>query len=181
VANLEVYLAAGESLESIFRRHPAVVIKRGLAFLIVAAVMAAIGWFYSPTASNDAVDVGAGLVTLFFAVRLAGAALAWSQGYVGVTDRRVVAVTGTLRRKVTSLPLERIHEIILSRGFWGRLLRYGDVTFELGERGTVTLTRVPRAKSFVRELTRSMASPPPTLELPDLDDADTGPLPRVVI
>lgn len=181
MTNLEEYLAADESLEIVSRRHPALLIKRFLIFVFVSAPAAAAAWFLTQTASNAAVDVAAGAIVLFFAVRFASAWLGWSREMIGVTDRRVIAVTGTLRRKVTSIPLERIHEIILSRGFWGRILRYGAVTFELGDRGGVTLTRVPRAKGLVRELTRSMASPPPTLEAPSLDDADTGPLPRVVI
>jgi len=181
VADLSKFIAADESLETVLRRHPARLIKRFLAFLVVAFGMASLGWFYSPTASEDAVDVAAGLVTLVFVIRLASAWMSWSQGLVGITDRRVIALTGALRRRVTSVPLTRIHEIVLSRGFWGRILRYGDVTFEMGDRGSVTLTRVPRARSFVRELTRSMASPPPTLEAPAAEDADTGPLPRVVI
>ena len=181
MADLTAFLAADESLEEVLRRHPAKVVKRLLAFLAVAAVMAALGWFYSPTASEDAVDVAAGLVTLVFAFRLAAAWVQWSQELVGVTDRRLIALTGTLRRKVTSIPLTRIHEIALTRGFWGRVLRYGDVTFDMGDRGRITITRIPRAKPFVRELTRSMAAPPPTLETPGPDEADTGPLPRVVL
>lgn len=181
MVDLEAFLAPDESLEIATRRHPALVIRRFLLFLLVSALVAVAAWFFTPTASNDAVDVVAGLVALLFALRLASAWLRWSQEIIGVTDRRVIAVTGSWRRKVTSVPLDRIHEIVLSRGFWGRILRYGEVTFELGDRGAITLTRVPRAKALVRELTRSMASPPPTLEAPSLDDVDTGPLPRVVI
>lgn len=82
--------------------------------------------------------LGATLVTRAFPVTIAGAAALaaaaavavravweWEQLRVVVTTRNLVVVDGMLRRRTTTLPLDRISAVAVEQTLLGRLLGYG--------------------------------------------------------
>lgn len=181
MTRIEKFLADDEEIDLLTRRHLVVLLRPVVRFAIVAAVVIAIATFYSPGQGTDWVDRGAGVVAAIFFLPFLWGFMRWTVEAVAVTERRVVAVTGLLRRKVTSIPLGRVRNVDLERGVGGRLLRYGDVVLDLGEQGTVVLERIPRPKDFYRLLAAYATGWRPGRPVPDEEEADTGPLPRVIL
>jgi membrane protein YdbS with pleckstrin-like domain len=181
VTRIERFLADDEEIDLLTRRHLVVLLRPLIRFALVTGVVVAAAVFYSPGDKSDWLDRSAGAIAVLFFLPVLWGVLRWSAEAVAVTERRVVAVTGLLRRKVTSIPLGRVRNVDLERGVGGRLLRYGDVVLDLGEQGTVVLERIPRPKEFYRLLAAYATGWRPGRPVPDDEEADTGPLPRVIL
>ncbi|MGH2754351.1 MAG: PH domain-containing protein [Actinomycetota bacterium] len=186
MTSIERFLADGEDVDLLTRRHLGVLLRPLVRAVIVTAPVVAAATFVSPDDGSEWLDVAAGAVAIVMSLPVMWAALRWRVEEVAVTERRVLAVTGLLRRKVTSIPLERVRNAALARGVWGRLLGYGDIELDLGDHGTIVLERIRRPKLFYRLLAAYAAGwrpgrPVPDDEVPGDEDADTGPLPRVVL
>jgi membrane protein YdbS with pleckstrin-like domain len=181
VTRIERFLADDEEIDLLTRRHPVVLMRPVTRFAIVTALVVTVAIFYSPGEGGDWVDRAAGVVAALAFVPVLWGLLRWTAEEVAVTERRVVAVTGLIRRKVTSIPLGRVRTVDLDRGVGARLLRYGDIVLDLGEQGSVVLERIPRPKDFYRLLAAYATGWRPGRPVPGDDDADTGPLPRVVL
>ena len=101
------------------RRH-AVVLAAPLAkALLLAAVGAALVTRAFPATVGGAVALAAAAVV---AVR---AVWAWEQLRFLVTTRHLVVVDGALRRRTTTLPLDRVGAVAVEQTLLGRLLGYG--------------------------------------------------------
>ena len=181
VTRIERFLADDEEIDLLTRRHLVVLMRPLVRFVIVTALVVGAALLLSPGESDDWIGRAAGVVSILFFVPVLSGFLRWGAEIVAVTERRVVAITGLLRRKVTSIPLGRVRNVDLDRGVGGRLLRYGDVVLDLGEQGTVVLERIPRPKDFYRLLAAYATGWRPGRPVPDVEEVDTGPLPRVIL
>lgn len=193
------FLAPGEEVVRTTRRHLSVLARHALGTLILIGLLGAIGWFTGPQSTTDVVDqvcgALAGLLLLRFVLRLRR----WSYERILVTDRRIATVGGFMARRVTSWPYVRIHDLGLRRSITGRLLGYGSVVIEATIPGSapVVLERIPDPNGFYRDVMEVLMEGPlpdmvevdrdqrdetdETVARPPADEADTGPLPRVVV
>jgi uncharacterized membrane protein YdbT with pleckstrin-like domain len=183
------YLAADESIVLEVRRHFAVLLRPSLAAVGVAVAAAAIGAIASPQRGDQPLDTLLGWVTLAFVLRLAWKALEWWQDRVVVTDQRMFEVSGILTRKVSSMPLAKLTDLTYRRSVAGRLFGYGDLVVETAgqDQALTHIDFLPSPDEFYRALTSMViirfteARPDREAQLPEPDDDDTGPLPRVIV
>lgn len=56
--------------------------------------------------------------------------LVWAAKKLIVTDRRITWRTGVLGKSERTIPLNRVTDISISRGFFGNFLGYGDLRIE---------------------------------------------------
>jgi membrane protein YdbS with pleckstrin-like domain len=182
MAEIDAYLAGDEEIELVTNRHASVLL-RPLLLLMVAFVLAVlIGLVARLGEFEEILDLTAALVVLAFAVNFFVSVLRWRFEEVALTDRRVLEVSGLWRRHVTSVPYRRILNVTLTRGFWARLLRSGDVILDLGE-GRVRISRIPRARNFSHwVISLASGEGPRRAEPEEREDTDPGerkgPLPR---
>jgi Bacterial PH domain len=189
------FLAPGEEVIRSTRKHLSVLARPALATLVLVALLGALGWFTGPRSGADLVDQVCGGLALLVILRFALRVRAWAGNRILITDRRIVALGGFLARRVSSWPYVRIHDLGLRRSVAGRLLGYGAVLLEptLPGAAPVMFERIPDPNGFYRDLMEALIEGPlpEMVELdgeaedhswptPD-DEADTGPLPRVVV
>ena len=179
---LEDLLGPEESIEHEARRHPAAVLRRAAAFVLVSAAALAAGTVITPRSGTDPFDLALGALVGVFLLRLFTAFVRWRSEQILVTDRRLLAATGLIRKKVTSVPLRRVQRATLNRSGWGRILGHGDLVLDLGGEGSLLVERLSRPKHAYRVVTSLVEEEPQPLRDPDdPSEADTGPLPRVVL
>lgn len=178
MTEIDRLLAHDEDLELETRRHvsalyrPLLVLALGLAMSIFVALL------LNSRFDLDVVDPIAGGLVLLFVLRFGMAVARWNAERIVLTDRRIIETIGLLRRRVTSIPLRQVTSISLERRVAGTLQRYGDLLIEVGEHGGLRIERIPRVKAVYRRV-GELASERPAAAPLRLDEADTGPLPRV--
>ena len=178
----------GESIVLETRRHPAT-----LAGPLVAAVASVVGglvvgMLVTPGDSRDAIDTAAGVIAAVFLLRFLWRVLRWRAAKTVLTDRRLLQVSGVMARKVSSMPLARMTDLTYRRPILGRVLGYGEIVIESAgaELGIHKLDHLPKPDRFYRTVTRLVAEVTPGrfndgVEVPNWDEEDTGPLPRVIV
>ncbi|NLE44350.1 MAG: PH domain-containing protein [Chloroflexi bacterium] len=50
----------------------------------------------------------------------------WNRQYI-ITNRRLIQVEGTTRKRVSDTELEKINDVIMEQSAWGQMLNYGDI------------------------------------------------------
>ncbi|MFN2488195.1 MAG: PH domain-containing protein [Actinomycetota bacterium] len=183
------YIGDSESIVLEVRRHYAVLLRPCLETVGVAVAASALGSLLSPLRGDDIIDTVLGLVTILFVLRLLWKGLQWLEDRVVVTDQRMFEVSGILTRKVASMPLAKLTDLTYRRSVLGRVFGYGDLVVETpGQRQALThIDFLPRPDEFYRQLTQLVmfrnpdAGPQPDADVLDVDDEDTGPLPRVIV
>jgi len=179
--SIDEFLADDEIVELETRKHRSVLYPPLILFAVGVILAILIALLLMPRADAAVVDKVAGGIVLLLTLRLGVAFVAWRGEVIALTDRRIVKVEGILNRRVTTIPYSRIRDVALSRSVAARVGRYGDVILEVGDEGRqVILSRIPRAKVFYRELA-TLVSGGPRLQIPNDEEEDTGPLPRVVL
>ena len=178
-----------ERIELDSRRHLVTLLRPLLVavFAVVAALVA--GMLLTPRVEQGIVDTTVGVVAGFFLLRFLWRVLEWRAARTVVTNRRLFRVSGVLTRKVSTMPLARMTDLTYRRPIFGRLLGYGEIVVESAgtEQGLQRLDHLPRPDDFYRTITGIVAtvSPQPFDEdghpVPNWDEEDTGPLPRVVV
>lgn len=168
------------------RPHWSVVARPGGAAGAALIVAAVVGFWWSPNAGDDNVDLVAGAVAGLFIVRFALAVLRRRATHVVVTDRRIVTSTGVGGRAVTSVPLARVGGVGVRRGVAGRLLGYGTVVLTpLWGDGESTLERMPRPRRLQRAIADLVIDGAGdgwrATHVASAEEDDTGPLPRVIV
>jgi membrane protein YdbS with pleckstrin-like domain len=192
------FLAPGEEVVRTTRRHLSVLARSALGTLVLIGILGAIGWFTGPQSTTDVVDQACGALAGLLLLRFVLKVRRWSNERILVTDRRIATVGGFMTRRVSSWPYIRIHDLGLRRSITGRLLGYGTVVIEATIPGSapVVLERIPDPNGFYGDVMEVLMEGP----LPDMvevdrgrdetdeavarlpaDEADTGPLPRVVV
>ena len=71
-----------------------------------------------------------GLLTLIIVVGLVFLAWAWVRvrsTEVAITNRRVIAKFGFIKRHTVEINLDKVEALRVEQGFWGRLLNYGTI------------------------------------------------------
>lgn len=61
------------------------------------------------------------------AFRIAWGFISWRMNVYALTNRRVVEVTGVVNKTVADSSLEKLTDVVLRQGLFGRLLGYGDI------------------------------------------------------
>lgn len=61
------------------------------------------------------------------AFRIVWGFIAWRMNVYALTNRRVVEVTGVVNKTVADSSLEKLTDVVLRQGLFGRLLGYGDI------------------------------------------------------
>ena len=114
------------------------------AFVLAAAggFLIAVGWLFPL--------LGAFLV-LTAAVLALSAIWKWERTHVIVTDEKLALVRGTLRRRTSTVRLERVGAVEVEQGMLGRLLGYGTLIA-----GPLQISHVPQPRS-VDELVESLS------------------------
>lgn len=94
-----------------------------------ALVLLVVGVLTTPLAGLGLLLVALALPVALFAW------LGWQQQEYAVTDRRLVAKVGVVRRDVQEVTMRQVESVRVDQSLWGRLLGYGDV-LAVGSGGT---------------------------------------------
>jgi membrane protein YdbS with pleckstrin-like domain len=107
-----------------------------------------------------------GAVTLVIVVGLIFLVIAWIRvrsTEVAITDKRVIAKFGFIRRHTVEINLDKVEALKVEQGFWGRILNYG--TIYISGAGT-SVAPIPDIadplvfrRKFMEATNRSMAMP----------------------
>jgi hypothetical protein len=149
------YLGDDEVPKLQVRRHWIVLVKpaaQAVAAVVVAGSLAELGL---ARPAGHPFDLFVAAVAAFFLVRLAYKAAGWWIDRVVVTDQRMLEISGILTRRVASMPLAKLTDLVLSRTLPGRLLGYGDLVVETaGQQQALTrIDHLPYADAFYKRLT----------------------------
>ena len=187
----ERYLFPGEHILQVSRRHPIVLARVALRWLLGLALATLLGVMLAgrtpPPLSQVATSVIAIAATAVAAWRWA----AWSTTRYVITDERILVFEGVLAAKVSGVALFGVADSTFTRPLLGRILGYGDLTLH-GPDGrklrTLTHLRKPvqvyRLIAFLVDEERDGRKPRREAEggrWTDPHEADTGPLPPVVV
>lgn len=153
------YLTDDESVVLELRKHPVVLARPAILFLVVTGLALAAGFLLTPSAGNDIVDGVAVALVAFMLLRLLWRHLCWRSDLVVVTDRRILRSQGVLTRSIGSVPLGAISDLTCRRPLLGRMLGYGDLVVETAGRsdGVQRIDRLGRPEQIYRELTSLMS------------------------
>lgn len=180
------YLAPGERVVHICRRHPVVLVRPFMVWLAAVLFIGLVSFVLTSVDPIPVVDTVAQWTALAVTVYLGFKYLQWRQDLYVVTDQRVLLIAGILSIKVSSVSLARVSETSFARSLWGRLLGYGDLLLDApGERLTLTTLRyLPKPEALYRLVTsliRSQEQDQGPRRVYDPREENTGPLPPVVI
>lgn len=189
---IDRYLSPAERVIHSCRRHPIVLVRPVLYWMLALVLGAGIGFFLSPRAQDSFADSVAGWVVLgFSAYCLIRVAQWWIARYV-ITDQRVLLIEGLVNVRVSAIPLAKVTDTTFSRSLAGRLFGYGDLLLDSpGEHpGISTLTCLPRPDELYRLIASIVVgriwerAPDSSVRMSGFrqpEDDDTGPLPRVIL
>ena len=121
-AAVDKYLLPREVRIAAVRQHPAILVPAfATAFGGLAAALAVNGF-----ADHDGLSqIAAWIVAAFFIGRLAITVGRWRVSYAVITDERFLIITGVFSRRVQSMGIDALGQMIFERSFFGRLARYG--------------------------------------------------------
>ena len=170
------------------RRHSATLVRPLLGALLAVVAALLVGMLVTPGDNRDVVDTIVGVAACYFVLRFLWRVWQWRAARTVVTNRRVFQISGVLTRKVSSMPLARMTDLTYRRPVLGRLLGYGEILVQSAgtEHGIQKLDHLPNPDDFYRTITRLVSALSPMgdedeYEVPNWDEEDTGPLPRVVV
>ena len=107
--------------------------------LIVLVTLAWILWVLNPLMALGY------LLLIFPMVSLCRDILIWVNRKFVVTNRRVIQLSGVIRKNVTDSSLEKVNDVKMSQSFMGRIFDYGDIEImTASELGVNKLTLIGR-------------------------------------
>ena len=180
---IETYLAHGERVIYVMRRH-SVVLERTVS-LWLAAIAAGLGFgLLASQEPNWHLGVIGGWIVLAGAALLAWRTSGWWVARYVITNERVLLIEGIVSRRVRAVPLSKVTHTDYRRTLSGRLLGYGTISLDSAgsHDGLRELTSVPKPDEVYR-LIMSLVSGTSSSHH-DAGDAtlqDTGPLPRLIL
>lgn len=179
------YLAPGEEVIHVCRRHPVVMVKPVLSWLLgVAAVGVGAVWLTQSTGMQVIDSVAVWVFALLTAV-LAFRYLQWHRERYLITSKRVLQLHGIVAVQVAGVSLARVTETSFSRSLTGRLLGYGELKLDsAGEQlGLATLDYLPHPEEVYRLVSAQLFADhhraPAAQTIVDPSERDTGELPPV--
>jgi uncharacterized membrane protein YdbT with pleckstrin-like domain len=149
MARTDRLVSPSERIHLVTREHGVVLmrpfLRAGLAVLLFGGLALEASSSPLPAVVRWAVAVLAGVVVSLALVGLLRRVGRWNARRLVVTDRRVLLKSGTLSRRVTSVPLHALHDLQIHLSGAGRVLRYGAVIATAnGSRGPLLgLRRLP--------------------------------------
>lgn len=182
------YLAPGEQVRHISRRHVIVLAKPFAVWLLTLLAVFSISFLITQNSPIPVLDT-AGLIVAGLASAYAGFNLLewWRDRYV-VTDQRVLLIEGIIAVRVSAVSLARVTETSYSRSIWGRLFGYGELKLDsAGEQlGLAALSYLPKPDAQYRLISSLLIRSReggfhPNQTPVDPSQENTGPLPPVVL
>jgi uncharacterized membrane protein YdbT with pleckstrin-like domain len=187
LGGIERYLAPGERVAHISRRHPIVLAKAFFVWLITLLAIGLISFFITrnhPIPIVDTIALGLGiLMTIYLAFKY----LEWWKVRYVITEQRVLLIEGIFATKVTAVSLSRVTETSFSRSLAGRVLGYGDLKLDSASEHLKleTLQFLPHPEAQYRLVASLLiqsqeADRGGARRVVDPSEESTGPLPPVV-
>ena len=180
--DIQKYLALGESVILILRRHSMVLDAAIGIWLGTLGAGVALGLASSHQPHWHLGVIGGWIV-------LAGAGLlAWKTGgwwvarYV-ITNERVLLIEGLISRRVRAVPLSKVTHTDYRRTLSGRLLGYGTISLDSAgtHDGLRELTTIPRPDEVYRLIMSLVSGSGSRPAVEDASLVDTGPMPRLLL
>jgi uncharacterized membrane protein YdbT with pleckstrin-like domain len=113
-----------ESSPTTVRQHPAILLGPfALAFggLAAASLISAVG-------TNGTIQLVIWIIWAILLAHLVLRAADWLESFFAITSIRIILVSGSLQRKVDTIPLDVLNEITFKRSLLGRFLGYASFT-----------------------------------------------------
>ena len=154
VEYLEKQLGANERILYVQRHHWFFFVSR-LIFWILAAVGIFVLLILTQTRWREGESwVWWGYLLLLVPLaRISWGYLSWRVNAFALTNRRVVELTGIIRKTVSDSSLEKLTDIVLSQSLFGRLLGYGDIkVLTASEFGVNKLSKIARPLAFKKAM-----------------------------
>ena len=143
------YLLPVERQVITLRQHPAKLLPDFA--MAVGGVLAAIAVSVI-SQTPQAAYLAVWLLALFLIVRAIWHAASWAVQYLVVTQKRLILISGLLRRTVTAVPLAAVQNLAFSRSAGGRLLGYGAFTFESDGHARAVIDYIPYPEQIYLEI-----------------------------
>jgi hypothetical protein len=146
---LERLVSPSEQIHLVTREHGVVLLRpflrSSLAVLLFGGGAYELTGAPIPSLLRWAAAMVAGVVVSISLLGLLRRVSRWNARRLVVTDRRVLLTSGTLSRRITSMPLHTLHDLQIHVSGAGRLLRYGCVIANTNGRHTPVfgLRRLP--------------------------------------
>jgi len=183
--DIDRYLAYGERVVYVLRRHTVVLYKAIGIWLLCVTAGVGLGLLAGREPTWHLGFIGGWLVLVVAAL------LAWKGAAEGlaryvVTEHRVPLVEGVMSRRVRAVPLSKVTHTDYTRSLIGRVFGFGRITLDsAGSRagGLREVTTIPRPDEVYRLIMSLVAGSGGRGELsgPDTSLQDTGPLPRLIL
>ena len=103
-----------------------------------------------------------GLVTLVVVIGLAFLVWAWVRvrsTEVAITNRRVIAKFGFIKRQTVEINLDKVEALKVEQGFWGRLLNYGTILISGAGTSVAPFPHIADPLVFRRKFMEATARP----------------------
>ena len=168
----ERYLAHGESVVLVVRRHFMVLWRPFFVTCVVAFGALALGSAADPRRSSDPVDTVVGVTVLVFVGWFMFRLLEWRLDRIYVTDHRLFEVSGVLSRSVASMPLSKMTDMTYRQTFVGWLLGYGEMIVETAgqDQALSHIKYVPQPRDFYKKVVTLVTTGLHELKLTDEGD-----------
>jgi hypothetical protein len=146
---LERLVSPSEQIHLVTREHGVVLLRpflrSSLAVLLFGGGAYELTGAPIPSLLRWAAAMVAGVVVSISMLGLLRRVSRWNARRLVVTDRRVLLTSGTLSRRITSMPLHTLHDLQIHVSGAGRMLHYGCVIAHAnGRRGPLLgLRRLP--------------------------------------
>ena len=144
-------LVPGETVLTVVRRHPILLIERVWKWAILV-ILVVVGGALVPNLTGAARDLRwfvLGAVVLLFLVFVDIQWIVWRSETYTITDQRVILKRGVIGRFSRSIGMSRVQDVTTSQRLFGRMFGYGTVEIEsAGKDGAEVLTYVPRPAQF---------------------------------
>ena len=183
--DIDRYLAYGERVVYVLRRHTVVLDKAIGTWLLCVTAGVGLGLLAGREPTWHLGVIGGWLVlggAAFLAWKVAGW---WLARYV-ITEQRVLLVEGVISRRVRAVPLSKVTHTDYTRSLIGRVFGFGSITLDsAGSRagGLREVTTIPRPDEVYRLIMSLVAGSGGRGKVsgPDPSLQDTGPLPRLIL
>jgi membrane protein YdbS with pleckstrin-like domain/predicted Ser/Thr protein kinase len=143
------------------RQHPLALLGDVVPFLMVAGLgTIATGTLGGSPEEGNIVIAAASIATAFFGLRLLKRVLAWRSHRYIITTHRLIETSGSLRRRISSVPLANISTVRVRRSWMGRLFGYGDLNLSAAGK-TQRLPLVSRPRQTESAIMRTRPRPLP--------------------